>query len=159
MTTTECPHCGFHLDPDLLRELLEKAAKKHRAKITSYDVSEIMELWNAFAGIHKLPKVQGRNRTIDAKLRIRLAEKGWPEAFLHALRYIAQNSFFQGVNDTTWKASLTYLLQAGKAEELAAKQLCDEEPTHGGESHGTRNELHGSAPAGSSRLSARRRAE
>lgn len=52
---------------------------------------------------------------------VRCRDPSWPEAFEAACRFLAAEPFYRGQNDRGWAATLSWVLQPGKAEELAER--------------------------------------
>lgn len=83
-------------------------------------VSEVIETWNQTTKGTNLPSArvtEKRRKIINARLR----EKGWFEDFTAACTLVRSSDFHRGQNDRDWVANLDYMLQAGKATELAEK--------------------------------------
>ena len=81
----------------------------------------VVQAWNSSVEGTNLPKAREttpRRRTIATRLK----EKGWIEDFRIAAAFVASSPFHCGDNDRKWTATIDYLLQAGKATELAEKQ-------------------------------------
>lgn len=80
----------------------------------------VVEVWNAAVDGTNLPKARAtppRSRLIATRMR----EPGWIDDFQAAAAFVAKSDFHRGGNDRGWVASIDYLLQAGKATELAEK--------------------------------------
>lgn len=81
-------------------------------------VSEVIEIWNRTAKGTNLPSArltEKRRKVIHARLR----EQGWFEDFTGACAFVRASNFHRGQNDRDWVANLDYVLQVGKATELA----------------------------------------
>lgn len=116
MAEVICPHCGFPFEAKTEKPKRQTASQKNKDLAVAY-----IETWNEFAEANDMPKVRPNNEVILAKLATRIREPAFSEDFLDALNCIKSFSFYRGMNDTHWKASLEYLTRPGKAEELAAK--------------------------------------
>lgn len=82
--------------------------------------AQVVEIWNARVEGTNLPKARAtpkRSRVILARLK----EPGWLDDFREALASIRSSEWHRGGNDRGWIATIDYLLQAGKATELAEK--------------------------------------
>lgn len=80
----------------------------------------VVDGWNAMASTAGLPKArltEKRRKVIGARLR----EDGWLEDFDRACTAVAESPWHRGANDRGWVATLDFLLQAGKATELAER--------------------------------------
>lgn len=76
--------------------------------------------WNAAVEGTPLPKARvtpPRTKTIGTRLK----ESGWLEDFRAALTYVTKAPWCRGENDRAWIADLDFLLQPGKATQLAEK--------------------------------------
>lgn len=122
MTEVTCPHCGFPFDVKVEKPKRQNASEKNKELAVAY-----IETWNEFAEENGMPKVRTNNEVILAKLATRIREPAFREDFLVALNCIKTFSFYRGLNDTHWKASLEYLTRPGKAEELAAKFISEKQ--------------------------------
>ena len=116
MPEVVCPHCGFPFEVKSEKPKRMTASQKNKDLAVAY-----IETWNEFAEENAMPKVRPNNEVILTKLATRIKEPAFREDFLTALNGIKTFSFYRGVNDTHWKASLEYLTRPGKVEELAAK--------------------------------------
>lgn len=80
---------------------------------------QVVESWNTITS-GKLPKAKLTTKRRDL-IRTRVKEDGWLDDFKAACAYVVKSAFHLGQNDRGWVATLDYLLQAGKATELAEK--------------------------------------
>jgi hypothetical protein len=83
-------------------------------------VSEVIEIWNRTVKGTNLPSArftEKRHKVINARSK----EQGWFEDFTCACSYVRSSDFHRGKNDRNWIASLNFLLQDGRATELAEK--------------------------------------
>lgn len=88
--------------------------------ISTAAANDIVETWNEMAADARLPKARvtpKRARVIAARLR----EPGWREDFALACAAIAASPWHRGQNDRGWAATIDFVLQAGKATELAER--------------------------------------
>lgn len=139
-----CPHCGFIFQ-------VEERKKKEVPETKKQMVMTFIRVWNAFAKEKKLPEVRESNTTIQAKALSRLTEAGFAEDFQDALKLIATDSFFRGMNDRKWTADLEYMLRPGKVEQMAQRYRAAQVK---------RESANGSSnPSGASRLLPRARAD
>ena len=75
-------------------------------------------LWNTITLGTPLPKaklITKRQRLIARRLK----EPGWLDDFTVACQFVRDSPFHCGKNDRRWRASIDYILQDGKASELA----------------------------------------
>lgn len=83
-------------------------------------VLQVVEIWNSGiegSGLPNARPTEKRNRVIGARLK----ERGWLEDFRVAVSVVAASPWHRGGNDRGWMADIDYLLQAGKATQLAEK--------------------------------------
>jgi hypothetical protein len=83
-------------------------------------VAEVIEIWNQTTQGTNLPSARLTEKRTRA-IRARLRETGWLQDFKAACGYVQSSNFHRGQNDRDWVANLDYMLQAGKATELAEK--------------------------------------
>ena len=86
---------------------------------TALPSSEVVTIWNTVTA-GKLPTAKLTPKR-QALIKTRLKEPGWLPDFRAACAYLAESSWHQGNNDRNWIATLDFILQAGKATELAEK--------------------------------------
>lgn len=82
--------------------------------------TEVVDLWNAAVDGSPLPKARvtpTRSKTIATRLK----ERGWLDDFRASLAYLTTTPWYRGENDRGWIADLDFLLQPGKATQLAEK--------------------------------------
>lgn len=99
----------------------EEGERKENRERVAGSAEIVVQAWNASVEGTNLPKAREttpRRRTIATRLK----EKGWIEDFRIAAAFVASSPFHCGDNDRKWTATIDYLLQAGKATELAEKQ-------------------------------------
>lgn len=80
----------------------------------------MVEIWNQGIEGTKLPKARltpKRRRVIAGRLK----EDGWLDDFRTAVPGLTKSKFHLGQNERGWLADIDYLLQAGKATQLAEK--------------------------------------
>lgn len=106
-----CPHCGIEIPAELLGEPTMKE-----------EIAKIFERWNEFAKKHSLPLARPSGLAIARALNARLKETGFADDFAIALQHLEENTFYLGVNDRSWTATLGWLSEPGKAADLAEKQ-------------------------------------
>lgn len=90
-------------------------------------VSEVIEIWNQTAKGTNLPSArltEKRRKVIHARLK----EPGWFEDFTAACAFVRTSDFHRGHNDRDWVANLDYMLQAGKATDLAETAKAKSKP-------------------------------
>lgn len=83
-------------------------------------VRDVVEYWNDSIKGTAFPSA----RHTDPRGRViatRVKDPSWFDDFKKAVAYIKTDPFYQGAGNTSWVASIDYLLQAGKATELAEK--------------------------------------
>jgi hypothetical protein len=109
-----------------LPSLIKKKEKEEKRgepsgspSVGNAQTSAVVEIWNTrTAGV--LPSARmtpKRHVTITSALR----DSGWIDDFAVACAYAATNPFHRGQNDRSWVATLDWLLQVGKATEVADK--------------------------------------
>ena len=87
---------------------------------TPSPAANVVEIWNAGVQGSGLPAARPspkRSRIIAARLR----ERGWIDDFKAAVAFVAKDEFYRGAGKRSWIATLDYLLQPGKATELAER--------------------------------------
>lgn len=79
----------------------------------------VVDAWNAITAgkLSKARLTPPRQRVILTRLK----EPGWFADFEAGCRYIITQPWCLGQNERNWKATIDYLLQSGKATELAEK--------------------------------------
>jgi hypothetical protein len=105
---------------------------------TTSKASEVVETWNRTVEGTTLPPArltENRLKVIHARLK----EHGWLEDFTAACAFVRESDFHRGQNDRDWVANLDYMLQAGKATELAEKAKAASKPN--GKASGTSSAL------------------
>jgi len=83
-------------------------------------VREVVEFWNESIKGTAFPSA----RHTDPRAKViatRAKDPSWFDDFKSAIAYIKTDSFYQGSGSTSWVANIDYLLQVGKATELAEK--------------------------------------
>lgn len=88
----------------------------------------VLDAWNSMAKRAGLPRCLGSAK-VRKTIRARAKASGWLEAFRLALAHVETSDFHRGKNDRGWRADLEHLLQDGRAEQLAAKQLASSPAT------------------------------
>jgi len=92
---------------------------------------EVIGIWNDAAQGTTLPSARLTPQR-EKIIRVRLKEKGWLEDFRAAYMFLRSSGFHCGQNDRGWIASVDFVLQAGKATELAEKgQTISATPANG----------------------------
>jgi len=88
----------------------------------SPQVSEVVEIWNETvkATESRLPLARLTGKRTTA-IRIRLREAGWLDDFKDAAAFVCRSPWHRGDNDRGWVASIDFVLQAGRATELAER--------------------------------------
>lgn len=92
----------------------------HEPKKQPSVVRDVVEYWNDSIKGTAFPSA----RHTDPRGRViatRVKDPSWFDDFKKAVAYIKTDPFYQGAGNTSWVASIDYLLQAGKATELAEK--------------------------------------
>ncbi len=131
------PKNGFDADvaangspkPDEPLPVTSEAEKP--ATVTS-KAEQVIGIWNETAKGTNLPTCRLTSKR-EKIIRVRLKEKGWLEDFRAACMFLRSSGFHRGQNDSGWKASVDFVLQAGKATELAEKSRAAKVPANGGE--------------------------
>lgn len=88
----------------------------------SPQVAEVVEIWNETvkATESRLPLARLTGKRTTA-IRIRLREAGWLDDFKAAAEFVCRSPWHRGENDRGWIASIDFVLQAGRATELAER--------------------------------------
>lgn len=97
----------------------------------SVGASDVVGVWNAATKGSGLPSA----RMVDKRIRLiktRLKDSGWLSDFTDAVAYIVKSPFHRGDNDRKWVADIDYLLQPGKATQIAEKAKADPLQPSGG---------------------------
>ena len=84
--------------------------------------SEVIEIWNETvkATESRLPLARANGKRIGA-IGVRLREVGWLDDFKVAAEFVCRSPWHRGENDSSWVATIDFLLRPGKATELAEK--------------------------------------
>lgn len=111
---------GFDYDDGLDAELIISTEKK-KTKISKEPTpaDRIIATWNE-ATKGKLPEARSTPKRANL-IRIRTEEPEWEREFNAACSFVASNSWYLGENDRKWVATIDFLLQAGRATEIAEK--------------------------------------
>lgn len=82
--------------------------------------AEVVAAWNAMAEVAGLPKARATDRRREL-IRARLRDGDWLADFGQACTVVAASTWHRGDNPSGWVATIDYLLQRGKATELAER--------------------------------------
>jgi hypothetical protein len=80
----------------------------------------VVDTWNAMAADAGLPKARATDKR-TAVIRTRLRDGDWLADFVAACAVVAASAWHKGDNPSRWVATIDYLLQRGKATELAER--------------------------------------
>lgn len=97
----------------------------------SHDSAEIVAAWNDGTKGSGLPSARNTDKRARV-IRTRMKEAGWVEDFCAAVAFIAKSPFHRGDSASKWVADIDYLLQAGKATQIAEKAKATPTPSSGG---------------------------
>lgn len=81
---------------------------------------DVVEIWNLAVLGTNLPKARMTPQRASI-VKNRLKVKGWAEDFKAACKHVTNSKWHRGENDTQWVANIDFLLQAGKATQLAER--------------------------------------
>lgn len=100
--------------------LMNSPVEQSKGTSAARAAARVVDLWNQIAVPRGLPKARltaKRERAIGTRLR----EAGWLADFERACAHVAATPFYRGVNERGWVATLDFVLQAGRATELAER--------------------------------------
>ena len=88
------------------------------SKVECSQVARAIEIWNATAANHGLPKAQRITPTRRRKMLTRLAEVGGIEGWIEACDRVARSHFLCGANGRGWKADIDFVLRESAFTKL-----------------------------------------
>lgn len=84
-----------------------------------YDFEAALRIWNDFATLFSLPRVERLTDDHKTKLKARLQDTHGITGWAKALGKIRESHFLQGDNEAKWRADLDFILEESSFSKLA----------------------------------------